>query len=139
MMRVYIQDQSSIVWGLEKVYLKPKMELYIWVISKMIYLMDLGLFIFLMAKNTKVNFMKVWNTVLVTIFIKMVTITKDLLPIIWGKVKVQWPLPIKTNIMVNGKIILSMVKVFINTLMVAYIKDNLSRTRKMEMESLLPN
>lgn len=138
-MRVYIQDQSSIVWGLEKVYLKPKMELYIWVISKMIYLMDLGLFIFLMAKNTKVNFMKVWNTVLVTIFIKMVTITKDLLPIIWGKVKVQWPLPIKTNIMVNGKIILSMVKVFINTLMVAYIKDNLSRTRKMEMESLLPN
>lgn len=139
MMRVYIQDQSSIVWGLEKVYLKPKMELYIWVISKMIYLMDLGLFIFLMAKNTKVNFMKVWNTVLVTIFIKMVTITKDLLPIIWGKVKVQWPLPIKTNIMVNGKIILSMVKDFINTPMAASIKDNLKTIIKMEMESLLPN
>lgn len=138
-MKAYIQVQSSIVWGLEKVYLKPKMELYIWVISKMIYLMDLGLFTFLMAKNTKVNFMKVWNTVLVTIFIKMVTITRDLLSIIWGKVKVQWPMPIKTNIMVNGKIILSMVKDFINTPMAASIKDNLKTIIKMEMESLLPN
>ena len=41
--------------------------------------------------------------------------------------------------MANGKIILSMVKDFINTLMAASIKDNLKMIIKMEMESLLPN
>ena len=41
--------------------------------------------------------------------------------------------------MVNGKIILNMDKVSINTLMVVSIKDNLKMIKKMEMEYLLLN
>ena len=59
MTKVYLQDQLSIKKDLEREYLKQKMELYIWDISKMIYLMDLALSTFLMVKNTKVNSTKV--------------------------------------------------------------------------------